>query len=88
MANQADFAERFEAAWHAGQLDEALHLAHDLKGLAGNLSAHQLHACATNLQSACEARDAGRIDAAFASTRAALRALLDELASVPALRQG
>ncbi|WP_374594479.1 response regulator [Aquabacterium sp.] len=88
MTSQASFAEHFEAAWHAGRLDEALHLAHDLKGLAGNLSAHQLHDCAATLQSACEARDAARIEAALSATRTALRDLLDELAGVPALHQG
>jgi CheY-like chemotaxis protein len=86
VLSQGAFIERFETAWHAGDLEAALHLAHDLKGLAGNISAHQLHESAAALQSACEARDAARIDAAFSATRAALRALLDELAEVPALK--
>lgn len=83
---QADFAERFDAARQAGRLDDALHLAHDLKGLSGNISAHHLHECAAALQAACESGDFMRIDAAFASTRTALQALLAELADTLGLR--
>lgn len=87
LANQARFAERFEQAQLSNQLDDALHLAHDLKGLAGNISAHQLQECADALQHACESRNAARIEVAFAATRDALQALLDELNAIPALRQ-
>ncbi len=86
--SQSNFVERFEQAVAAGQLDEALHLAHDLKGLAGNISAHQLHEDATALQGACESRNAARIDVAFKATSEALKALLDELNTIPALKRG
>lgn len=83
VASQTGFAERFEQARLSGRLDEALHLAHDLKGLAGNISAHQLQDAADALQNACAAQDSARIDAAFAATRVALQALLEELAALP-----
>jgi signal transduction histidine kinase/DNA-binding response OmpR family regulator len=49
---EADFAQRFSAARHAGDVDAATRAAHDLKGLAGTLGMHGLQQSAVALERA------------------------------------
>jgi len=48
-----DFVERFRAAWKAPDRREAARLVHDLKGVAGNIGARDLHAAIHSLERVC-----------------------------------
>jgi HPt (histidine-containing phosphotransfer) domain-containing protein len=59
-------------------------VAHDLKGLAGNLGARALHAAAATLQQACQGKDDAGCSAALAETVKALQPVLDEIRTLDA----
>ena len=48
----ADFAQKVSTALDADNFDEAVHLAHTMKGLAGNLGAEGLNVASKDLESA------------------------------------
>ncbi|MCP5406373.1 MAG: response regulator [Chromatiaceae bacterium] len=49
----AKFVERFSAAWKLKDRQEALHLVHDMKGVAGNIGAKDLRFAALSLERIC-----------------------------------
>jgi HPt (histidine-containing phosphotransfer) domain-containing protein len=83
MSAQSSFETDFAAARAAADWPRARHLAHDLKGLAGNLGAQTLHAAAARLQAASETRDVDATDAAMRELLPALNQALEEIAHLP-----
>ncbi|TAL15769.1 MAG: response regulator [Aquabacterium sp.] len=76
--NQDGFELRFKAARETGQHEAAFRLAHDLKGLAGNIGARNLMNLAQRLQQACHAHDEGSIDAVLPQAISELAAVMEE----------
>jgi two-component system sensor histidine kinase/response regulator len=81
---QAGFEQTFQSARASGDWARAEHVAHDLKGLAGNLGARALHAAAATLQQACQGKDDAGCSAALAETVKALQPVLDEIRTLDA----
>ena len=50
---EADFPERFRAAYAAGRRDAAVRMAHDLKSVTGALAVNAVHGSAMQLERAC-----------------------------------
>jgi PAS domain S-box-containing protein len=75
----ADFEATFRTALAHADWGRAEHLAHDLKGLAGNLGARALHVAAGELQAACTEQRADACEAALAGVLSALRPVLREI---------
>ncbi|WP_326535515.1 PAS domain-containing hybrid sensor histidine kinase/response regulator [Pseudorhodoferax sp.] len=76
-ADQADAAHRIAAALVAGQRDEAVHIAHAVRGVAGNVGLVRVQYAAAAVESALrQGRDAApqvaAMDAALAATMQAL----------------
>ena len=74
-----DFITSVESAWQRGEWDDAMRRAHDLKGLAGTIGAHGLHASAQALQAALGARDADAVRRLLPQVGADLSAVLEEI---------
>jgi HPt (histidine-containing phosphotransfer) domain-containing protein len=79
---QAGFEAAFAQARANADWARAEHLAHDLKGLAGNLGARAVQAAAAALQQACRDADEQTAAKALASVMTALRPTLQEIASL------
>ncbi|OSM04111.1 hypothetical protein MAIT1_03623 [Magnetofaba australis IT-1] len=78
--NQGDFVARCQAALDGADWETAQRHAHTLKGVAGNLGAKTVQACARALDEACRAQDAAVAQACLQQTDAALQPLLAALA--------
>jgi signal transduction histidine kinase/DNA-binding response OmpR family regulator len=78
MSSLAETPERMRAAARAGDLDQAVRLAHNLKGVAGNLMADGLARQASEAELACRARSA-TAEALMAGLADALESLLKEI---------
>ena len=78
--DHADSAVRMRRAIAAGAADEALRIAHNLKGTAGNLGARALERNVRLLEHAL--RDGGGVDAALAAVDEALRQLTEAIAGL------
>jgi CheY-like chemotaxis protein len=86
--NQDGFDLRFKAARESGQHEAAFRLAHDLKGLAGNIGARNLMNLAQRLQQACHAHDEAGIDSVLPQTITELAAVMEEAQIELAAHQG
>jgi CheY-like chemotaxis protein len=75
----SDFSAVVNAAVARSAWDLAAARTHDLKGLAGTIGAHNLHAAAQNLQAALTARDAKAVSAPLAHVNAELASVLNEI---------
>jgi len=75
----SDYAAVVNAAVARSAWDLASGRTHDLKGLAGTIGAHNLHAAAQNLQGALGARSAEAAGAPLARVNAELASVLDEI---------
>ena len=71
-----DFGTRFSAAQAAADSVLATRLAHTLKGTAGNIGAHALHAAAAHLEQACREANPSSIERAFSETKGALATVM------------
>jgi PAS domain S-box-containing protein len=76
---EASFAAATQDALDAGRWDDALHRAHDLKGLAGTIGARKLHGLAVSLHAALAARRAAEAQAELARTGAELDMVLAQI---------
>jgi PAS domain S-box-containing protein len=75
LERETAFVDRFRHEWQAGKMEDAMREAHSLKGVAGNLSARQLHEDAYALEMAC--RDNGEnIAGLLAAVEASLNQVL------------
>jgi PAS domain S-box-containing protein len=72
--DQAEFAERFAAAWRNGDADGAARLAHTLKGVAATIGAMPLHEAVSQLEISC--RHGGHTPPQLAEAEAELDAVL------------
>jgi two-component system, sensor histidine kinase and response regulator len=73
------FTADVQASVAAARWEDALRSVHDLKGLAGTIGAHALHAEVTALREAAAARDAQQLDEALARVDAQLGPVLREI---------
>ncbi|MFB2865007.1 response regulator [Aeromonas sp. MdU4] len=80
--SQQGFAAQFQAAWEEDDKTTARRLAHTLKGSAGTIGATGVETCAAVLESACELRDAVRVDEALSHVMSVLTPLLAGLEGV------
>ncbi|RZL09972.1 MAG: Hpt domain-containing protein [Rubrivivax sp.] len=76
---QAQAADQIEQALSHGRMEQAFHLAHTLRGLAGNIGAQALASSAQVLEDACRADDAPSALQRATDTRAALQAVLADI---------
>jgi two-component system, sensor histidine kinase and response regulator len=53
LETQQDFEQRFKAAHFEKDTDTSIHIAHTLKGVAGNIGAHGIMKAAHSLETAC-----------------------------------
>ena len=83
-ASERDFAQRFQATQDAGDAATLARQAHTLKGLAGNIGAHELYAAADRLESASAAgpQDTPELARLLATTVEALDQVLASIASL------
>jgi signal transduction histidine kinase/CheY-like chemotaxis protein/HPt (histidine-containing phosphotransfer) domain-containing protein len=80
---ERDFAERFQAAIAAGQMQTANRHAHTLKGVAGNIGALDLQAVAADLEAAtADNGDASGIEAHMQTVIERLDPILSALAQI------
>ena len=83
--SQSDFGARFAAARQEPDPEAATRCAHTLKGVAGNIGAHDVQAAAQALESACQAGESdARLDALLAATLAQLEPVLAGLSALEA----
>jgi HPt (histidine-containing phosphotransfer) domain-containing protein len=86
--NHAQYDLQIKSALDDGNLHEARARAHDLKGLAGNLSMRALHAAAGALEAGitvateAEVPDRAALDACLADVRTALSEVVESIRSV------
>lgn len=80
----ADVPDTLRRAMDNDAPDEALGLAHTVKGVAGNLGGHRLHLAAKDLEDALRAGDDGLYPSALEAFDAAFREAVDGLAALPA----
>ncbi|WP_200157300.1 response regulator [Allochromatium vinosum] len=81
--SQGDFAASFEAARRDPDPEATVRRAHTLKGVAGNIAAHDVQAAAQALEAACQAGESDeRLDGLLAETLACLEPVLAGLARI------
>jgi predicted ATPase/signal transduction histidine kinase/DNA-binding response OmpR family regulator/tRNA A-37 threonylcarbamoyl transferase component Bud32/HPt (histidine-containing phosphotransfer) domain-containing protein len=74
--------DAIEDAWRANDIEEALRLVHAMKGLAGNISATELHQKTIQLEHLLSTRDEDQIPTAFSEHGKALRKVLASCAAL------
>ncbi|MDM8524031.1 ATP-binding protein [Desulfococcaceae bacterium HSG8] len=86
MRDYADIADEIKNAINRNEKDHACHLTHKIKGVAGNLSANELHLAAQTLEAAVGEENQGTVMTAFRDMEAALMRVLErirELEDIP-----
>ncbi|HEX6706187.1 MAG TPA: response regulator [Albitalea sp.] len=75
------FVARFTSTWAQGDAASAHRMAHDLQSLAGTLGMHELRRGALALEQACNARDAGAVEARLQEVTALMEPVIQGLRS-------
>lgn len=84
---QADAAARLQRLIHRREWHQAAHLAHTLKGSAGNIGAKRLYEAAAGMEQACRNSDAEAAGAAIDALQDCLAQVVDGLAALEAPEQ-
>jgi two-component system, sensor histidine kinase and response regulator len=81
-ANHAGISEQVRAALAAGNTEEAVRLAHSLKGVAGTLGAGAIQAAAAALETDLETADQSRLEELLAGVDEPMREVVSSIASL------